>query len=190
MSPERCSEAGLTPRHKAPHYSPSQARQYCHSSRERQAACGLELQHDAPGPEEEDKGQLAGIKTKQQQTKRNILQTKQKNSPQPQNHCPLWPRLPASFGSGRSNQSVSPQGFRGCFGEAAVLQQLCHRCWVGVKLSPWPWGHPSPWLKTPCQPGDTGQRWPCSALQEMAPWQGVGRKNGEFCSSLTCHLSW
>lgn len=70
---------------------------------ETRAGCGLELQHDAPGPEEEGKGQLAGMKTKQQEIKSSTPQTRPKNPPQPQKHCPHGPRLPVSFGSGKRN---------------------------------------------------------------------------------------
>lgn len=65
---------------------------------ETRAGCGLELQHDAPGPGEEGKGQLAGMKTKQQQIKISTPQTKSKKListtkntvPTGPGSCQLW----------------------------------------------------------------------------------------------------
>lgn len=65
---------------------------------ETRAGCGLELQHDAPGPGEEGKGQLAGMKSKQQQIKISTPQTKPKKListtkntvPTGPGSCQLW----------------------------------------------------------------------------------------------------
>lgn len=91
---------------------------------ETRAGCGLELQHDAPGPGEEGKGQLAGMKTKQQQIKISTPQTKPKNSSQPPKTLSPLAQAPVSFGSGKSNPWLCLLKERGCFGLQRGLLSL------------------------------------------------------------------
>lgn len=95
---------------------------------------------------------------------------------------PHWHRLPAS---GKANPCLclpKPSGllWGSCVsaGRADVLQQLCHQCCIGVKLSPWPRGHLSPWLQTPwghravvtplCSAGDE-KKWGALLQPQLPP---------------------
>lgn len=102
---------------------------------ETRAGRGLELQHDAPGPEEEDKGQLAGIKIKQQQIQRNTPQTKPKSHLSHKNAVPIGPGSLSTLAVGEEIPGSGSPSLQGlllggcvCAGRAVVLQQLCHRC--------------------------------------------------------------
>lgn len=80
---------------------------------ETRAGCGLELQDDAPGPREDDKGQLAGIKTKQQQIKK-------KHTPDQTKKTHLNHKNAVRFGSGKRNPWLWLPKSSG-----AALGQLC-----------------------------------------------------------------
>lgn len=195
QSPVLCLSWGagsaLTPRHKAPHYSLTHATMQTFFPWMWAGAAARCSRAGGGG-----QGPISRCSNKATTNKKKHTpdQTKKLTSTTIK-QCPHWHRLPASFGSEKANLCLclpKPSGllWGSCVsaGRADVLQQLCRQCWVGVKLSPWPRGHLSPWLQTPW--GHWAVVTPlCSAL-EMAPWQGVGRKNGELCSSLSCHLSW
>lgn len=86
----------------------------------------LELQHDAPGPEEKHKGQLA------QQIKRNTPQTKPKTHLNHKNTVPPLAQAPCQHWQWKKKSlALCPQAFRLLWGCCEFLQRLCHGAGLG-----------------------------------------------------------